>query len=392
MNVPREIADTVLLTAAWTGAAFWTVCLVHTALGAVFIRRMPDAGPREGSLPEPRVSVIFAYRDEKGAVLEACRSMLAQDHGPLEVIAVDDRSADGSGGTLDVLSADPRFKRLSVRELPAGWLGKNHALQLGADRASGEWLLFTDADVIFKKDTVRRALRTAELHGADHLALLPHVALRGPVENLFYRSFGTLFAVRFQPWASRFKRIRGFAGVGAFNMIRRGAYQRIGEHRAFAMDIADDVMLAKRVKDSGLRLMLASGEDAVSVRWFTGFKGMMNSIHKNAFRGLDYRVELAALGSATLILCAVMPLAGALFGPASARTASTVSFTAMVLLQFGWSRNALKNILYGVSMPAGILIVAAAVMRSTWCATRDQAVTWRGTAYPLKLLRRNAPL
>ncbi len=392
MTAPSDIAGVIFWGAAWTGAAFWMTCLAHTALGAIFIRRMPRMTANEKSGLAARVSIIFAYRNEKDSVLNACRSMLAQDHGFLEVIAVDDRSTDGGGDVLEGLSGDPRLKRVTVRDLPPGWLGKNHALQRGADHASGDWLLFTDADVIFEKDTVSRALKTAELHRADHLALLPHVVLNSPIEHLFYRAFGTLFAVRFQPWASRFKRIRGFAGVGAFNMIRRGAYTAVGEHRAFAMDIADDVMLAKRVKDSGLKLMLASGEDAVSVRWFVGFKGMMNSIHKNAFRGMDYRLDLAMLGSAALILCAVIPAAGALFGSSHVRTASAVSFAAMVLLQFGWSPNVLKNILYGVSMPAGILIVAAAVLRSSWCAVRDQAVVWRGTAYPLKLLRQSPPL
>jgi hypothetical protein len=384
MRVDLNTAD-LFLIAAWAGAAFWALCLAHTVLGALFIRRMPRVEPDENSFPTVKVSIIFAYRDEKAGILDACRSVLAQDHGSIEVIAVDDRSTDGSGNALDELSGDPRLKRVMVRDLPHGWLGKNHALQRGADCATGEWLLFTDADVIFQKDTVRRALKTANCYAADHLALLPHVVLNGAVENLFYRAFGTLFAVRFQPWASRFRRLNGFAGVGAFNMIRRRAYQQIGEHRAIAMDIADDVMLAKRVKDAGLRLMLGSGEDAVSVRWFVGFKGMLNSIRKNSFRGFNYRLDLAIAGAAGIGVCAILPVLCVIVGgSAGVWTAAGVSFGSMVLLQFGFGSKVPQNIFLGLAMPAGLLLFAYVIMVSVWDTWRRQAVIWRGTSYPLK--------
>lgn len=379
--------------AAWGAAAFWVLCLVHTVLGALFVPRMPKVGAGD-AVDAPKVSVIFAYRDEKDGILAACRSMLAQDHPALEVIAVNDRSSDGSDRAVDALASDLRLKRVTVDRLPSNWLGKNHALQAGADAASGEWLLFTDADVIFERDTVRRAVAMTRLHRADHLALLPRVVLDGPVERLFYRTFGSLFAVRFQPWASRFRKIYGFAGVGAFNMVRRSAYRRIGEHRAIAMEVADDLMLAKRVKDEGLRLFLGSGEDAVSVRWFVGLDGMMRSIHKNAFRGFNYRADLAALGALSLVICALAPILYLIVtgGGVQARAAAGMAAAAMVLLQFGFGANPARNLAIGLLMPAGLLLVAAAMVRSAWDALRDQAVTWRGTRYPLELLRRSPPL
>lgn len=389
----------VLALMAWGAASFWILCLGHTLLGALFIPRMPKPGSRRAQDPAaehpfPKVSIIFAYRNEKDGILAACRSMLAQDYADLEVIAVNDRSSDGSEGSVDSLASDPRLKRITVSRLPEGWLGKNHALQTGANAASGEWLLFTDADVIFERDAVQRAVRTARLHRADHLALLPRVILDGPVEQLFYRMFGSLFAVRFQPWASRFRRIYGFAGVGAFNMIRRSAYRRIGEHRAIAMDIADDLMLAKRVKDGGLRLLLGSGEDAVSVRWFVGLDGMMRSIHKNAFRGFNYRADLAALGALSLVVCALAPAlyVVATNGAPQAWTAAASGAAAMVLLQFGFGPGLVRNAVLGLLMPVGLLLVAAAMSRSAWDACRDGSVTWRGTSYPLELLRKNSPL
>ena len=96
-------------------------------------------------------------------VEQATRSLLAQDYPELALIAVDDRSTDGTGAILDAIAAeDTRLKVLHIEELPAGWLGKTHALHAAAATSSADWLLFTDADVLFVPDTLRRAIALAE--------------------------------------------------------------------------------------------------------------------------------------------------------------------------------------------------------------------------------------
>lgn len=368
--------------------------LLHTALGAVFIPRLAASGAaRIVGGPHPvRVSIIFAYRDEQEGILAACRSMLAQDYPELEVIAVNDRSTDASAGILDALAGDPRLKRLQIDELPSGWLGKNHALQRGSEAASGGWLLFTDADVVFAPDAVTRAVAAAGKYRSDHLALLPAVTLNGPIEKIFYRSFGALFAVRFWPWAARFKHLHGYAGVGAFNLIRREAYTAIGEHHAIAMEVADDLMLAKRVKDLGRPLMVGSGEDLVRVRWFVGWSGLMKSINKNAFRGFNYRFEMVIAAAVFLVFCSAAPIF-CLLGPGPLFwTAGAVSVAAMIFVQFGFGGRPLENILLGLLMPAGLILFAYLILMSAWDAHRNQAVTWRGTRYPLELLKQSPPL
>lgn len=374
-------------------AGFWFIVLLHTALGAVFIPRLAVSGAARGISTRPaRVSIIFAYRDEQDGILAACRSMLAQDYPELEVIAVNDRSTDASAGILDALAGDPRLKRLQINELPAAWLGKNHALQRGSEAASGDWLLFTDADVVFTADAVTRSIAAAGKYRSDHLALLPAVTLNGPIEKIFYRSFGALFAVRFWPWAARFKHVHGYAGVGAFNLIRREAYTAIGEHRAIAMEVADDLMLAKRVKDSGLRLMVGSGENLIRVRWFVGWAGLMKSINKNAFRGFNYQFEMVIAAAAFLVFCSAAP-ALCLLGPSPLFwTAGGVSIASMILVQFGFGSRPLENILLGLLMPVGLTLFAYLILMSAWDAHRDQAVTWRGTRYPLELLKQSPPL
>ena len=144
----------------------------------------------------PRVSVVFAARNEAGTVGAAVPTMLALDYPDLEVIAVNDRSEDDTGAILDRLAAaDPRLKVVHVTELPAGWLGKNHALADGGAAATGEWILFTDADIHFRPDVLRRAVAHARAHSLDHLAAIPALVILWLVVWLITAIFAMIFGI-----------------------------------------------------------------------------------------------------------------------------------------------------------------------------------------------------
>ncbi|RMG40035.1 MAG: glycosyltransferase family 2 protein, partial [Planctomycetota bacterium] len=131
--------------------------------------------PRHPALP--KVSVIVAARDEAARVADCLRSILASDYPDFELIAVDDRSTDGTGQRMDeVAAADPRCRVVHITELPEGWLGKCWALHCGTRAARGEWLLFCDGDVLLAPDCVRAAIAEATRCGLDHLALMPGMA------------------------------------------------------------------------------------------------------------------------------------------------------------------------------------------------------------------------
>src|SRR5215210_3285113 len=150
--------------------------------GSRSIRRLRDVPPLGG--PRPRVSIIIPARNEERNVEEALRSVLALDYDNLEIEVVDDRSTDRTGEILDrMAAAEPRLRIVHVRELPAGWLGKNHALWLGAAKATGEYLLFTDADIVMDPSALRRAV--GAMHkadggdGLDHLTASPEIERTG---------------------------------------------------------------------------------------------------------------------------------------------------------------------------------------------------------------------
>jgi hypothetical protein len=174
--------------AAVTAAAFLLV-MAELVRGRGKLRHLSAVEP----LPQtelPLVSVVVAARDEERNVEEAMGSILAQDLARMELVVVDDRSADRTGEILDrMAAADPRLRVVHVRELPAGWLGKNHALELGAAEAGGELILFTDADIVMAPDTVRLAASYMERERLDHLTMAPRIDMPG----FLLQAFGVLF-------------------------------------------------------------------------------------------------------------------------------------------------------------------------------------------------------
>ena len=181
-------------------AAAWIVQTTRATFGMARVPRLSDSLPVTDA-EAPAISVIFAARDEAEKLPSALATLLAQDYPRYEVIAVNDRSQDATGAILrQFAEANPRLKVIEVSELPPGWLGKPHALMLGAAQATGEWLLFTDADVHFAPDVLRRAVRLARDRGWDHLALLSGFDMRGFWEIVTLTYFMVGFILANQPW------------------------------------------------------------------------------------------------------------------------------------------------------------------------------------------------
>ena len=198
----------------------------------VTMSRLPNLarGPEPGAgTAWPRLSVVVACRNEEAAIRTAISSLLDQDYPNLEVVAVDDCSEDQTGALLDALARErPALRVAHLDTLPAGWLGKTNALQHGAAAATGEWLLFTDADIIFAPGALRRSVAWALRDQLGHAVALPHFIAPGYLENGFVSFFGMLLLVHLEVNSLDRAGSRGFIGVGAFNLVRRDAYQAIG--------------------------------------------------------------------------------------------------------------------------------------------------------------------
>ena len=188
----------------------------------------------------PSLSVIVPARNEARNIAPTLRSLIAAQGVALEIIAVDDRSTDETGAVMQAVreevgeAADKLLQVLRVTELPAGWLGKTHAMALGAQHATGEWLLFTDADVLFQPDALRRALDYATWSGGDHMVLLPTILLQTPGERMMVSFLQTVSVWALRPWRVADPLARDSIGVGAFNMLRREVYDALGDGKRCA--------------------------------------------------------------------------------------------------------------------------------------------------------------
>jgi hypothetical protein len=370
---------------------FWVVQLVEAirfAMRAVWLSAVPAAPPPGGW---PSLAVLFAARDEVEWVEPATRSLLAQDYPALAVIAVDDRSSDGTGKILDaVAAADARLKVLHIQELPPGWLGKTHALDCAAGASAADWLLFTDADVVFAPGTLRRAIALAESAGIDHLAVAPDVVTESWAERAFLAMFLLLFFAYAPPRKVSIFRSKVAAGVGAFNLVRARAFHAIAGFRRLALSVDDDMRLGQALKYAGYRSAIALGKGTVSVRWQVGLGGMIRGLEKNFFTGAQYRLGIAAIAVLVLIVIGAAPHAGLFVGPWWTRAICALGVGAIALNLALMRRPGDVAWYHAFVLPLGAIACVVALVRSAALAVSRRGIRWRGHHYPLAELRAHA--
>jgi len=337
----------------------------------------------------PRVSILFAARDEAAKLPEALASLLALDYPNYEVIAVDDRSEDA---TLEILNdfarRDTRLKVVHIAELPQGWLGKPHALEMAYRESKGEWLVFTDADVQFAPDLLRRALALMEQQRSDHLTLLAGLDLRGFWEPTAVGYLGVCFAVGVRPWQVSNPKSKVYMGVGAFQMIRRSAYEAIGTHRRLAMEVLDDMKLGKLVKMNGFRSGAAPSENFLRIRWQEGIGNVIKGMTKNMFAGFDFNIAKTLAGVAGIFVISVLPILGIIFARGPAQIAAGVAAVVAMLFEAQLMMQAKASRWFGVTHALGAVIVCYIIVRSMVVTLGRGGVVWRGTFYALEELKR----
>ena len=244
----------------------WIILGLRIAYVALKLPWIKDFSPITGT-NVPRISLLFAARDEEEKLPSALATLAQLDYPELEIIGVDDRSEDATGRMLDEFAAShPRFRAIHVKELPAGWLGKPHALQRAYEASSGEWLLFTDADVRFKTDVLRRTMTMVTKRNLDHLSLFGDVEMVGFWEKVVVTFFGMAFHMATAPSEVINPKSGAYVGVGAFQLMKRSAYEAAGTHRRLAMEVVDDMKLGKIVKQAGFRSAVGIAQDSVVVR------------------------------------------------------------------------------------------------------------------------------
>lgn len=341
--------------------------------------------------PEPRVSIIVPARNEASAVKPSLASLLELDYPNYEVIAVNDRSTDSTGALMDSVAIEHdggRLRVLHIGALPPGWMGKQHAMWLGAQQATGEWLLFTDADVQFRSDAIRRAIAYAEATRCDHLVLFPSHELKGFGEKIFMSGFQVLFALGHRPWKVADPKSNDFIGLGPFNLIRRSAYEKIGTWEALKMEIIEDMKLGKLIKQHGFSQRNVFGPGLLPWRWGRGARGLSRNLTKNMFSLLQFRWG-KSIGALLLLLSLnFIPIAGAVWAPGWAKLPYFVALASIAGIHIGMGKRTQAPGWTFLFYPVSTLMIAFTLVRSMLHALVNKGVVWRGTRYALDELRR----
>jgi glycosyltransferase involved in cell wall biosynthesis len=334
--------------------------------------------------------VIVAARNEASNIELALQSVLAQEYRDLEFIVVDDRSADETGRILDQMARnDPRLHVVHVADLPRGWLGKTHALQVGAERATGEWLLFTDANVVMERSVIRRAVGYLLHSQIDHLAIAPHAHMPGTLLNMVAGAFVLFFGLYTKPWKARDPKSRRHIGIGAFNLVRADAYRAIGGHRAIAMRPDDDMKLGKLIKKHGFRQDLVLGDGLITVEWYSSVGEMIHGFEKNTFAGMEYNLAAMAAGCTAQLVVFVWPILALVLTGGTTWWLNVAIVGLLTVLYMDTAHTHGLRRWHCVAAPLTALLFQYIVWRATLKTLWDDGIDWRGTHYSLRELKAN---
>ncbi|MHC0039589.1 glycosyltransferase family 2 protein [Pseudoneobacillus sp. C159] len=259
---------------------------------------------------DEKVSVIIAARNEEKSVEATLLSLLNQTHKELELIVVNDRSSDATGLIIDMLAKQhDRIIPIHIESLPSGWLGKNHALYKGYQAASGPFLLFSDADIVFQTNTISKALTYMKAQNVDHLTIAPDLQAKGFWLQAFISYFLYGFSVFKRPWTANHDHSRkGGMGIGAFNLLKKNVYESIGTHEAIKNRPDDDLKLGQTIKQQGYKQRFLSGVHQLWVEWYPSLKEAIKGLEKNTFAGLHYSLAVTVFAITSIVVTHFLPI------------------------------------------------------------------------------------
>ncbi len=371
----------LLAAGFWVPAGIWLMLNRHalTVLASI---------PVQDDQPLPTVSVVIPARNEERNLEQALESVLALDYPDLEIIVVNDRSADATGSIVEkIAERDLRLTVVTIDSLPAGWIGKPYALHRGAQEARGEFILFTDADIVFHPAALRKAVAHVQANRFDHVTLIPQGIMPGVFLRTLSTTFGIFMLLIFKPWKARNPRSRSYMGVGAFNLIRTSVYRTMGGHQPVALRPDDDLKFGKLVKDHGYRQDVLNGRGMVTVEWYRSVGELIDGLMKNMFAGMEYSVSLVIAATLAALLMHIWPWIGMWIAEGWPQVWYAVTVVMMVgsfgvaMAPFG------VKFWQGLILPFTIGLLVYIQCRAMALALWRGGIVWRGTFYELRQLK-----
>lgn len=336
----------------------------------------------------PSLSIIVSALNEEKDIEKALLTLVDLDYPNLEIVAINDRSTDKTPEILDRLQAKhPYLKVYHIKELPEGWFGKNHALHLGSQYAQGEWLLFTDADVIMRRDTLIKSVSYVLENKIDHLTIYenhprPFFWLRILLLGMYL-----MYSMYLKPWRISYSWSKKSLGHGAFNLVNKMAYQKVGGHAAIAMECLDDLKLGSLLKNCGFKQDTVDGRDFIEREWYTSLLDMINGMSKNSFAYYNYKMVPACLNSLLALIFFIGPFIGAIFFDGPIRSLCLVNIGLTLFINIYVTKHFRIKKRYAIFYPIAVIMLIYTIFNSVYSVCKNKGVIWRGTYYPLQIIK-----
>ena len=381
---------TLLIISLWFVAFVWFVVVVLTFHGVSRQQSLLATNNlRLTAGDAPLISILVPARNEQDRVLEDCiRSIFAQDYGRFEVIAVNDRSTDSTLEILQTLAQrDERLRVIEGEDLPPGWLGKPYAMHQALNQARGEWILATDADMIFETAVLRTALaRTLEAKG-EALTLIPRFEALSFWERVMIPTWEWVFLMFTVFYRINDPKTDRAAAIGGFFLIKRSVLDSVGGYERLKDEVMEDVRLAERIKRSGARLLIDRAPTMIRTRMYRTFREMWECSTKNWFSGMNFSLPLALFCVVSMYLFAVAPpliafaaavaiASGAEFG--SLFIPAALSWLLQMIVMAVISIRSRVSPVYALTSPLGLGVIYAMLFDSSIRISTGRGVTWKG--------------
>lgn len=371
----------IIITSAWIIVSLYVIINTRR-IG--YLHEVPAR-----SLEElPSVAIIIPARNEEDEIEEALTSVLNLNYANKEIIVVNDRSTDSTPLILSTMSRTfPALKLITIKELEEGWLGKNHALYKGYLSTTSDWLLFTDGDVNYAPGSLNKAIAYALEHHTDHLVIIPKITSPSALFKTVMNTFALILEMKLRPWDASNPRSNASIGVGAFNLVKRTAYEKAGTHKAFSLRPDDDLKLGEKVKKAGLKQNVLYGDHEISLKWYQNLSQFVNGLMKNTFSVSHYNLPRAVLNALLAFVVFVLPIPLFLLAGNGLWVYAFIILIAQSLLML--LRKGISAKWYdGLMMTFSGMIMVYIVMASAIKTIKQGGIYWRDHFYALDELKK----
>jgi glycosyltransferase involved in cell wall biosynthesis len=369
----------IIITISWITVTIW---LIINSKKVTYLRDVPAK-----INIEPLVAIIIAVRNEEAEVEQALTSVCNLDYSNYKIIVINDRSTDSTPQILHTIAAtNPRITIITITDLPKGWLGKNHALYQGYKASSEEWLLFTDADILYNKQALKKAINYALTNHLDHLSTLPEITSPSWLFKSVMNTFSIMLEIRLRPWNAINPSSNAFIGVGAFNLVKRTAYEKAGTHLPISLRPDDDLKLGENIKKAGLRQDAVYGDNEISLAWYNSLGEFIKGLMKNTFSVANYNLLTAAGMAISTLIVFVLPIPLLLLTSLTTRLlAAAILVTQIILMTY--KSGIQGKWWHALLIPFAGLVLMYIIIKSALKTLKQGGIYWRDSFYPLKELK-----